>query len=112
MNRESDSHKRDDRDIWIDRKPASVRESSKICMNDTQKEMIRKALEHEIVDIRSYRGYRGDLLIEVVTLSSQSVEEIDREAKALGFEVVIQQDAIFEYKIFCILAADDIYTLK
>lgn len=78
-----------------------------------QKDMIALVLVYDIIDVRTYKGDKGDLLLEVSTLSNNDALEIECDAKSLGFEVVILQDAIAVYKVYCILYnTSNVYALK
>ena len=98
--------------VWTQRQSKSSLESSEGTMDDDRKKIIRTALELDIIDIRSYRGYKGDMLIEVTTMSPDVVRTIKVAAEVLNFEIVIQKDIIALYKIFCISPSDNIYELK
>jgi len=99
-------------DVWAHRKPASALPSSENSMDDIRKKLIRKALDFDIIDIRSYTGYKGDEIVEVTTMDNEVAKMIKSIAELLGLEVVVQQDALKIYKIFCIKEATDIYKLK
>ena len=99
--------------VWEpNRKVVSDLPSSEHIMDDNRKELIRKVLEFDIIDVRSYIGYRGDLLVEFTTLDYNTVFAIKRIAETLNQEVVVRQDPLMIYQVFCITATDDIYGLK
>ncbi len=99
-------------DLWTERKAASSLTSSEHDMSDQRKEIIRQALKFNIVDIRSYTGYKGDLLVEITTMEPDVITSLKKAAEALEFETVIQKDIISLYKIFCISPSFNIYDLK
>ncbi len=107
----SDNNKNND-DVWGYRKPASALPSSENSMDETRKSLIRKSLNFDIIDIRSYIGYKGDSIVEITTMREDVTKAIKSIAEILGLKAVIQQDALKIYKIFCIEAATDIYELK
>jgi len=98
--------------IWTQGKAVSSRTSSEGDMSDQRKDIIRQALEFDIVDIRSYTGYKGDLLVEITTMEPDVARSLKKEAETLGFEIVIQKDVISLYKIFCISPSSNTYDLK
>lgn len=102
----------DDTYVWSGRKAASNLPSSDVSMDDDRKEMIRRALEFNIIDIRSYLGYKGDSLLEIITMDSEVIQTLKETAMDMGFDTVVQKDTIDEYKLFCIKPATDIYDLK
>ncbi|AKF25773.1 hypothetical protein YH65_10530 [Sulfurovum lithotrophicum] len=97
---------------WNQRKAASELASSEGSMDEDRKEMIRRALDFDIMDVRTYRGYKGDLLLEIITMHPEEIESLKKIAEKLGFETVTKKDIIDEYKLFCISPATDIYELK
>jgi hypothetical protein len=101
-----------DEHIWSHGKSASQFTSSRNDMSDERKEIIRQALKFNIVDIRSYTGYKGDMLVEITTMDHDVTLSLEKIAKTLGLEVVIQQDIISLYKIFCISLSNNTYDLK
>jgi len=102
----------DDTEVWSSRKAASSLPSSEGSMDDDRKEMIRRALEFDIIDVRSYLGYKGDSLLEIITMHSDVIQTLKKTAEEMGFDTVVQKDTIDEYKLFCIKPATDIYDLK
>ena len=99
-------------EFWSARQAKSTLSSSEGTMDNDRKEIIRTAIELDIIDIRSYRGYKGDMLIEITTMSPDVVRAIKSTAETLHFEIVIQKDIISLYKIFCISPAMNTYELK
>ena len=106
-----DDNKNND-DVWGYRKPASTLPTSVNSMDETRKKLIRKSLDFDIIDIRSYIGYKGDSIVEITTMANDVTKAIKSIAESLGLEIVIQEDALKIYKIFCIEPATDIYELK
>ena len=98
--------------IWTHGKSVSKLTSSENNMNDERKEIIRQALELDIIDIRTYTGYKGDLLVEITTIDPDVVRSLKKIAETLGLETVIQKDILTIYKIFCISSSSNIYELK
>ena len=108
----SDETEHSGEDLWSERKAASGLTSSEHDMNDQRKDIIRQALAFDIVDIQSYTGYKGDLLVEITTMEPHVITSLKKAAEALTFETVIQKDIISLYKIFCISPSSNIYDLK
>jgi hypothetical protein len=112
MDDNSSNETKDGEDLWSDRRAASSLTSSEHDMSDQRKNLIRQVLAFDIVDIRSYTGYKGDLLVEITTMKPDVVRSLKKVAEALEFEIVIQKDIISLYKIFCISPTFNIYDLK
>ena len=99
--------------VWEpNRKSPAGLPSSEHTMDEKRREMIRKALEFDIVDVRSYVGYRGDMLVEFTTLMEDTVMSLKKAAEALEMEVAVRRDPLLVYQVYCITPADDIYELK
>ena len=98
--------------IWSNGKSISQLESSEGSMEDERKEIIRRALEFDIIDIRTYGGYKGDLLVEITTTNPSVAKSIENIAKILGIETVTQQDVLSVFRIFCITPSSEGYDLK
>jgi hypothetical protein len=107
---ENDSREYDH--VWAYRKPASDLPASENTMDEIRKNLIRKSLDFDIIDVRSYLGYKGDSIVEITTMDNEVTKAIESIAGILGLETVIKQDTLQIYKIFCIEEATDIYELK
>ena len=112
MNDDSSNEAESEEHIWTHGKSVSGLTSSENDMSDERKEIIRQALEFNIVDIRSYTGYKGDMLVEITTMEPNAAQAIKQAAEALEFEIVIQKDIISLYKIFCVSPSSNVYDLK
>ena len=112
MNDDSLNKAESEEHIWAHGKSVSNFTSSENDMSNERKEIIRQALEFDIVDIRSYTGYKGDMLVEITTMKPDVTLSIKKIAETLGLEVVIQKDIISLYKIFCISPSSNAYDLK
>jgi len=97
---------------WSHRKAVSRLTSSEHSMSNQRKKLIKTALEYDIIDIRSYRGYKGDLLIEFTTMHKDVVKAFQKIAEIMGFEVEVHINALLIYEIYCIFPSESIYELK
>ncbi len=98
--------------IWEpNRKPMSELPSSDSLMDEKRKELIIKAITFDIIDVRSYVGYRGDLLVEFTTNNIDTATALKKVAELMGFEVVIRLDPLMIYQVFCISENKQIYDL-
>jgi hypothetical protein len=82
-------------------------------MQKVQKEIIRYVLDMDVFSINTYSGYKGDLIVKLVTKNRQEVIDIRKFALSLGIKEVVIKEKIDtkQYEIFCVTADDDIYTL-
>lgn len=83
-------------------------------MQIERKNVIRFSLDYDISEIRTYDGYRGDLLVKITTRDKEAMLAIRRYALSLGIiDVVIKQNPAFhEYEIYCVTENVDVYALK
>jgi len=112
MNGNDSNSNEEEKTAWGYRKSISGLEASEGSMSDDRKEMIRRALEFDIIDIRSYAGYKGDLLTEVTTMDENVIQSLKEISETLGFETVVKRNRVGVYEIFCIAPSADIYDLK
>ena len=104
----------EDRTVWeYGRTPSSL-EVSHQDMDETRKSMIRFALEqHPIRDIRTYAGYKGDLLVEITTPDRALLPQLKEHAESLGMQVVIKERLDLNiHEVYCIVPDEDIYAIK
>ena len=97
---------------WSSRKSISSLPSSENSLDVVRKKMIQESLDFDIVDIRTYIGYKGDPILEISTMHLPVAEALEEIAKGFEFEVVIQKTMLNIYKVFCIGEPNNIYALK
>lgn len=83
-------------------------------MKEERKKIIRFALDYNIQQISTYSGYKGDLIVKIITKDKDALSAIRSFALSLGIkEVVIKQNMnMNNYEIFCITPDEDVYGLK
>jgi hypothetical protein len=113
MNGDDPNEKKSNDYIWEpNRTSVSKLPTSEHTMDETRREMIRKALDFDIIDVRSYAGYRGDMLAEFTTMEKDTVLSLKKIAEGLGLEVTVRQNPLQIYQVYCIAITEDIYGLK
>ncbi|QOR62022.1 hypothetical protein ACM66Z_00615 [Sulfurovum sp. ST-21] len=112
MANESFSENALEENIWVHGKPVANLASSDCSMSKERKAFIRKALEYDIIDIRTYRGYKGDLLIEVTTMDPKVVQVLKKTAEELGMDTAFTKNILSIYKIYSITPSPGAYALK
>jgi len=94
-------------------KAASALEASHEALSDVRKQMIRFALDFPIRDIRTYSGYKGDLLVEITTGDDDILPKLKAQAESLGMEVVIKERYDTRiHEVYCIVPDEDVYGIK
>ncbi len=84
-------------------------------MIQERRDIIRYALDCNILDINTYGGYKGDLIVKITTSDKKNdvKDKIKSYAKRLGMDVVIKDNKnILIYEIYCISEDEDLYSLK
>jgi len=81
-------------------------------LSKERKEIIRLALDLDIKDIRTYAGYRGDLLVEITSSELEVLKRIQEWAKDLDMQTVIKENPMsMIHELFCITEDEDVYPL-
>lgn len=94
-------------------KTASALEASHEALSDVRKQMIRFALDFPIRDIRTYSGYKGDLLVEITTGDDGILSQLKAHAESLGMEAVVKERYDTRiHEVYCIVPDESIYGLK
>lgn len=83
-------------------------------MQNKRKNIIRYALDHDIEDINTYSGYKGDLIVKITSKERNSVLAIRKHALELDMlEVVIKQNPVsMAFEIYCVTPDDNVYHVK
>lgn len=98
--------------IWQSGKSAAELSPSKENMTAVRKEIISRALHFDIKDIRTYSGYKGDLLVQITSNDLMVLEALKKQAEILKMQAVIRVDhAMLVHQLYCI-TPDDVYRLK
>lgn len=98
--------------IWQNGKAVGALASSPSNMSQVRKDIIKFALGHEIKDIRTYAGYKGDLLVEVMATDLDVLHTISKWADNLGMDTVLKENPMTAiHALFCITPDEDVYSL-
>jgi len=83
-------------------------------MQEERKKIIRFALDYSIVDVHSYAGYKGDLVVRITVKDKDAVIAIRRFALDLGIkEVVIKENKnLSQYELYCVTEDEGAYHIK
>lgn len=97
--------------VWEINKTKADLEPSRGLMSDDRKDMIRYAMQYDIKDIRTYSGYKGDLLIEITLFDAGTLERLKIHAISLGMETAVKSNMdLGVFELYCI-TPDNIYQL-
>jgi hypothetical protein len=83
-------------------------------MQIERKKIILFALNYDVDDINTYAGYKGDLVLKIVSKDVDAIAEIQKFANTLNIlEVVIKHNPhLLVYEIFCVTKDKDVYEIK
>lgn len=83
-------------------------------MQEERKKIIRYALDHDIIDVHTYNGYKGDLVVRITVKDKDAMLAIRKYALASGIkEVVIKENKdVIQYEIYCITEDEGTYHIK
>jgi hypothetical protein len=83
-------------------------------MQSERKKIIGFALDYEIEDINTYAGYKGDLVVKIVSKDIDTIAEIQRFASGLDvLDVVVKHNPhLMIYELFCVTEDKEAYHLK
>ncbi len=98
--------------IWQYGKDVGHLASSSGSMSQVRKDIIKFALGFEIKDIRTYAGYKGDLLVEIMATDPEVIQTIKKWAENLGMETVLKENQMtMIYELYCITPDEEVYGL-
>ena len=98
--------------IWQNGKAVGTLTPSTSNMSQVRKDIIKFSLGHEIKDIRTYSGYKGDLLVEIMASDLDVLHTIADWAHNLGMETVVKENPMTSvHALFCITPDEDVYAL-
>ena len=84
-------------------------------LQPVRKEIIRYALGFDILNIQTYSGYKGDLLVKITMPddNDEPLRVIRKKALDLGMEVVVKDNKNYLiYELYCIIPDESAYELK
>lgn len=99
-------------DVWQYGRKALNYKASGTNMAAVRKEIISQALLFDIRDVRTYSGYKGDLLVQITAPDVLVLKALQKQAEILKMQTVLQEDyALMVHALYCIIP-DDVYRLK
>ncbi|MCL4432641.1 MAG: hypothetical protein M1300_10000 [Epsilonproteobacteria bacterium] len=83
-------------------------------MQEERKKIIRYALDYDIIDVHTYNGYKGDLVVRITVKEKDAMLAIRKYALASGIkEVIIKENKdVIQYEIYCITEDEGAYHIK
>jgi len=83
-------------------------------MQSERKKIIRFALDYDIEDVNTYAGYKGDLVVKIVSKDIDAIAEIQKYANGLDIlDVVVKHNPhLLIYELFCVTKDKEVYHIK
>jgi len=98
--------------FWENGRAIGELPSSSEGLAQERKDIIRYALGLNITDVRTYAGFKGDLIVEITSREKETIEKVKAWAENLGMKTVVKENPMTKlYEIFCI-TPDDVYELN
>lgn len=83
-------------------------------MQEERKKIIQYALDYSIIDINTYPGYKGDLVVRITVKDKDAMLAIRKHALSIGIKEVVIKDNkdVVQYEIYCITEDEGAYHIK
>lgn len=83
-------------------------------LQEIQKQIIRFALDSEIDSINTYSGYKGDLIVKILTKNKNDVLEIRKYARSIDVKEVVIKEKLDtkQFEIYCVIEDHNMYNLR
>ncbi|HEX5670495.1 MAG TPA: hypothetical protein VFX66_03075 [Sulfuricurvum sp.] len=83
-------------------------------LQEIQKKIIHFAIDLDIDSVNTYSGYRGDLIVKMLTKSKTDLLEIRKYSLGIGAKEVVIKERLdtAQFEIYCITADDSVYNLR
>jgi hypothetical protein len=81
-------------------------------MAQERRDIIKLALGLDIKDVRTYAGYKGDLVVEITASDIDILKKIQGWAENMDMQTVIKENPMnMIHELFCITKDEDVYAL-
>lgn len=83
-------------------------------LQEIQKKIIHFAIELDIDSVNTYAGYKGDLIVKMLTKNKADVLEIRKHSIGAGAKEVVIKEKLdtAQFELYCVTADDGMYTLR
>jgi hypothetical protein len=83
-------------------------------LQEIQKKIIHFAIELDIDSVNTYSGYKGDLIVKMLTKNKADVLEIRKYSIKEGAKEVVIKEKLdtAQFELYCVTADDGMYTLR
>ena len=83
-------------------------------LQEIQRKIIHFAIDLDIDSINTYAGYKGDLIVKMLTKNKADVLEIRKYSIKEGAKEVVIKEKLdtAQFELYCVTADDGMYTLR
>lgn len=83
-------------------------------LQEIQKKIIHFAIDMDIDSVNTYAGYKGDLIVKMLTKNKADVLEIRKYSLGIGVKEVVIKERLdtAQFELYCVTADDGMYTLR
>lgn len=83
-------------------------------LQEIQRKIIHFAIDLGIDSVNTYAGYRGDLIVKILTKNKEDVLEIRKYSLGTGAKEIVIKEKLdtAQFELYCITADDSMYTLR
>lgn len=74
-------------------------------MQDQRRKILQYALNLNIKDVHTYAGYRGDLMVKIITSDKGVMNAIREHALSIGIKEVVVKHSL-DYVLYCVTVDD------
>lgn len=74
-------------------------------MQEERKKILQYALNLDIKDVHTYSGYKGDLMVKIITKEEKVVTAIQEYALSLEIKEVVVKHNV-DYELYCVTAEE------
>lgn len=83
-------------------------------LQEIQRKIIHFAIDLDIDSVNTYSGYKGDLIVKMLTKNKADVLEIRKYSIKEGAKEVVIKEKLdtAQFELYCVTADDGMYTLR
>jgi len=74
-------------------------------MDKQRRDVLQYALNLDISDVQTYAGYRGDLMVKIITDDESVMNAIHDYALSLGVKEVVVKHSV-DYVLYCVTSGE------
>lgn len=83
-------------------------------LQEIQRKIIHFANDLDIDSVNTYAGYKGDLIVKMLTKNKADVLEVRKYSLGVGAKEVVIKERLdtAQYEIYCVTEDDGMYELR